>query len=173
MSMQPESIINFEAYEDGVNFIGLANFTPPNIAFLTQQINGSGIMGNVDSVIAGMVEAMETTINFRSVTSAASRLMSPEKHQVDFRVAEQYWDTVNARKEIQADKFLMVLVPKSTNPGQIAPASASSASGTYSVLRYEGYKDGNEMWCIDPFNGICRVNGVDYGEPIRKALGKS
>lgn len=172
MPKQPEAYIDFEVYENAVNLIGIANITPPDITFLTQTITGAGIGGNLEAVLVGMVDTMNLQMSFRSVTDAAVKLMTPEKHQIDLRVAEQYWNTVAAAKEVQADKYVMVVVPKSTSPGQIAPASASSASGQYTVYRYEAYKDGKELWKIDPANQICRINGVDYMAPIRKALGK-
>lgn len=172
MSKQPEAYIDFEVYEDAVNLVGVAKVALPDVAYLTQTITGAGIAGNVEAILSGMVEAMTTTFNFRSVTDAATKLMRPEKHQLDLRVAEQYWDTVNVKKEIQADKYVMVALPKSTKPGTIAPASTADTSGEYSVYRYEAYKDGKTLWKIDPFNYICEVDGVDYMAPIRKALGK-
>ena len=169
---QPEAYIDFEVYEDSVNLIGVANITPPDITYLTQTITGAGITGNVEAVLIGMVDTMTLQMNFRSVTGAATSLSSPHKHQLDLRVAEQYWNTTSVEKEIQADKYIMVVVPRTTSPGQIAPASASAASGSYSVYRYEAYKDGKELWVIDPFNQICRINGVDYLADVRTALGK-
>ena len=169
---QPEAYIDFEVYEDSVNLVGIANITPPDITFLTQTITGAGIGGNVEAVLVGMVDAMPLQMNFRSVTDAAVKLTAPKKHQLDLRVAEQYWNTASAAKEIQADKYVMVVVPKTTSPGQIAPAAQSAASGQYSVYRYEAYKNGKELWVIDPFNQICRIRGVDYMAPVRKALGK-
>ncbi len=173
MSKQPEAYIDFEVYEDSVNLLGIANITPPDITFLTQTITGAGISGNVEAVLVGMTDAMTLQMSFRSVTDAAVRLTSPKKHTLDLRVAEQYWNTTSAAKEVQADKYVMVVVPKTTSPGQIAPASQASASGQYSVYRYEAYKDGKQLWKIDPFNQICNIGGTDYMQPIRKALGKS
>lgn len=172
MAKQPEAYIDFEVYEDARNFIGISQATLPNVAFLTQSITGAGIAGNVDAVLTGMMEAMELGLNFRSVTDAAVSLMTPVKHTIDLRVAEQYWNTSAVQKEIQADKYVMVVVPKSTNPGNVSPASAADTSGTYSVYYYAGYKDGKKMWEIDPFNYICNIGGKDYMADVRKALGK-
>lgn len=169
---QPEAYIDFEVYMDAINLVGVAKATMPDIAFLTQTITGAGISGNVEAVLTGMVEAMTLTLNFRSVTDAATKLMAPVKHQIDLRVAEQFWDTVGVQKEIQADKYVMVVVPKNTKPGNIAPASAADTSGEYSVYKYAGYKNGKTLWDIDPFNYKCEIDGVDYMEPVRKALGK-
>ena len=171
--LQPESYVDFEVYDADVgNLVGVASATPPNIEFLTQTITGAGIGGSIEAPIIGMVNAMTVTLNFRSVTDSATKLAAPVKHTLDLRVAEQYWETVAVEKQIHADRFVMVVVPKNTSVGQISPATMASVSGEYAVYRYEAYDDGTELWCIDPFNYICRINGVDYMEPVRKALGK-
>jgi len=172
MPRQPEAIIDFEVYEDQINFIGISQANLPNINFLVQQITGAGIGGNVDAVLHGMVDAMELGLNFRTSTDAAVALMEPRKHNIDLRIAEQAWDTVNAERAVIADKFVMVVVPKNYQPGNVAPASLSDASGTYSVYYYAGYRQGRKLWEIDPFNYICTINGVDYMAPVRRALGK-
>lgn len=172
MSMQPEAYIDFEVYEDSVNLIGVAKCTPPDIEYLTAPITGAGISGNVDAVLIGMVNAMTATLNFRSVTDSATKLMSPKKHQLDLRIAEQYWDTVAVEKKVWADKIVMVVIPKKTSIGEVAPASAANVSGEYSVYYYAGYKDGKQLWEIDPFNQKCVVDGVDYFADVRTALGK-
>lgn len=172
MSKQPEAYIDFEVYEDSVNFIGISKVAPPDIEYLTTSLTGAGIGGTVEAVIIGMVNAMTVTFNFRSVTDAATKLMSPKKHQIDLRVAEQYWDTVAAEKKVWTDKYVMVVVPKKTSPGTIAPASAAEVSGEYTVYYYAGYKDGKTLWEIDPFNQKCIIDGYDYFADVRKALGK-
>jgi len=169
---QPEAYIDFEVYEDKTNFIGIAKATLPNVNFLTQQITGAGIAGNVEAVLIGMVDAMTLGLEFRSATDAAVKLMKPEKHKIELRVAEQYWNTTKREKEIMADKYVCIVMPKNFSPGSVAPASAADASGEYSVYYYAGYKDKNPLWEIDPFNYICKIGNKDYMKPVRKALGK-
>ncbi len=172
MSKQPESNVLFELYEDGNNYMGLTQATLPNIAFLVQQISGAGMNGNIDAPIAGMLEAMELSLNFRSPTDAAKSLAAPKSHHLDLRVAAQYWDNVGAEYGIEADKYVMVTRPKAMNPGNIQPATPADTANTFSVVYYAGYKDGQKIWEVDPTNYICVVDGVDYFAPIRKALGK-
>ena len=172
MPMQPEAYIDFEVYEDANNFVGVAQATLPDINFLTQQITGAGISGNIEAVLIGMIDAMTLQLQFRSATDAAVSLMKPIKHNIDLRVAEQYWDTTKAAKEVKADKYVMAIMPKNFDPGNVAPASAADTSGSYSVYYYAAYKDGKKLWEIDPWNYICNIGGVDYMKDVRKALGK-
>lgn len=172
MSKMPESNIVFELYEDGSNFLGLTQATLPNIAFIVTQIQGAGINGNIDVPITGMMEAMELGLNFRSPTDAAASLAAPKAHHLDLRVAAQYWDNTASEYGVEADKYVIVARPKSMNPGNIQPATPADSAGTYSVIYYAGYRDGQKVWEIDPVNYICNVNGVDYFADVRKALGK-
>lgn len=172
MPRQPEVLVDFEVYEDNINYLGISQATLPNINFITQQITGAGIGGNVNAVIHGMVDVMTLSLNFRSPNGAAVSLLQPRKHNIDLRVAEQEWDTVNAERAIVADKYVFVVLPQTFTPGNIAPAALSDASGEYSVYYYAAYKRGKQIWEIDPFNYICNINGIDYLAEVRRALGK-
>lgn len=170
---QPEAYIDFEVYEDKTNFAGIAKVTLPDIEFMTQNITGAGISGNVDAVLIGMVNAMTMTMEFRSPNcEAAIRLISPERHNIDLRIAEQHWDTVEVAKQVTQDKYVMVVVPKKLSVGSVAPASPADASGEYSVYYYAAFKDGKTLWEIDPFNYICKIGEKDYMADVRAALGK-
>jgi len=169
---QPQAYLDFEVYEDNINLLGVAKATLPEIAYLTQDITGAGFSGKIEAVLIGMMEAVTLKLDFRSCTDAAVQLMSPHKHHIDLRVAEQYWDNVGVEQDMQADKHVMIVVPKKMSPGTVAPASLADVSGEYAVYRYEGYKDGKTLWKIDPFNYICEVGGVDYMTKLRQILGK-
>lgn len=169
---QPEGYIDFEVYEDGSNFLGIAKIQLPDIKFLTQTITGAGIAGNVEAVLTGMVDAMNLTLNFSSAMDAAVSLMKPETHLLDMRVAEQYWDVANGKKHVAADKYVVVVMPKTLSPGTVAPASAADVSGEYSVYSYAAYKDGKNLWDIAPRESRCVIDGVDYMAAINAALGR-
>ena len=72
----------------------------------------------------------------------------------------------------QAVKHVLVVNPKKFAPGKLAPASSAEASGEYPVTYYATYIDGKKVLEIDILNFIYYVNGVDYLEVVRKALGK-
>lgn len=66
-----ELIVNFALYEDATEYLGMAEVTFPEISNLAEEINGAGIAGNVEAVVIGHLEAMTTTLTFRTVTAAA------------------------------------------------------------------------------------------------------
>ena len=115
--LHPESLIDFKVYEDKNEYLGIAQVGLPDISYITQTITGAGIAGNVEAVLIGMLDVMTTTMQFRSCTEAAAKLAKPTAHQIDLRVAEQYWDSVGGQRVIQADKYVLRIIPGYVNPG--------------------------------------------------------
>ena len=130
------------------------------------------MMGNMEVPLYGMVDAMSMTINWLSPTQDAVRLAAPKKHQLDLRVAEEYWDVEAAEEGIWPEKYVVIVRPKSTDPGTVAPMAAADTSGEYAVYYYAAYRDGQQLWEIAKRNMKCVIMGTDYMADVRKALGK-
>ena len=164
-------IISASIYEDAVEYRGNADVTMPDITYLTTTMSGAGIAGNIETVFLGMVDAMSMTINFNNVCREQARLCEPRPHLLDIRVAQQATDG-NGEIGVDAVKHVVKAMPKSMKLGKVAAASASDASGEYSVSYLATYINGKLVNEIDPRNFKCVVNGVDYLEEVRRALGK-
>lgn len=164
-------IQNFKVYEDAKEFLGAADAKLPALSFITAQISGAGIAGNIDTIVKGHVDAMSLTINFRTMTKEAMSLTTPDRHQIEFRGARQDEDPVEGRFKVVPVKHVFVVVPKSYEAGKFAPASSSDASGEYAVRYWAHYVSGEKILEIDPMNYICVINGVDYLADTRRALG--
>lgn len=166
-----QSVINFAVYEDGNEYLGMAEVTLPEVNFLTQTISGAGIGGNVEAPMP-LVEAMTMSLTFRTMTKQSMKLSTPGRHTIDLRVAQQNEDPVSGTIETVPVKHIMVLVPKSSKGGTIAPASPSNGSCDFAVRYWKTFIDGKKVREIDPYNYKCEINGVDYLADTRKALGK-
>ena len=172
MSQQAAAYINLEVYEDSVNLLGVAKVQLPTIAYPTVSISGAGMMGNMEVPLYGMVDAMSVTINWLTTTQDSVRLAAPKKHQLDMRVAEEFWDVEQADVGLWADKYVMIVRPKTTTPGTVAPMASADTSGEYVVYYFAAYKNGEQLWEVDKRNMRCVILGVDYMAEVRKALGK-
>lgn len=155
-----------------VNYYGMAEVELPEISALTEEITGAGIAGNVEAVVIGNFEAMTLTLNFRTVTDATIRLNEPRIHVIDIRAAQQSENTSTKKIDIDSMKYILRVRPKKLAPGKVAVASPADASGEYAVTYYAIYKNGKKEVEIDQLNYIYFVNGTDYLENVRKALGK-
>ena len=123
----------------------------------------------------GMIENMVMGMQFLSHTDPKTfaLFLEQRKHQIELRVAEEYWDIEDAEIGMWPNKYVLIARPKSMKSGGIAPATASDASGEFDVYLYAAYRDGVELWYIDKRNMKFRVNGKDYMADVRKALGYS
>lgn len=169
---QAAAYINLEIYEDSVNLLGVAKVKLPDITYPCVTISGAGMMGNMEVPLYGMVDAMSTTINWLTPHQDAVKLMSPKKHQLDLRVVEEYWGVQEAEVGTWADKYVMIVRPKTLSVGNVAPMANADTSGEYAVYYYAAYRDGKQLWEIDKRNMKCVIDGVDYMADVRKALGK-
>ena len=146
--------------------------TLPDLEFMTEELSGAGIAGTVEEVITGNMSAMTTTFNFRTVGKWTTKLLEPRVHNIDLRVAQQNMETKDGTTSVSSVKHIMKIKPKKTTLGKVSAASTADASGEYSVLYYALYVDGVKITEVDPLNFICIINGKDYLQEVRKALGK-
>lgn len=164
--------VNFACYEDAKEYLGMTEATLPDIEFMSETISGAGIGGEMEEVLAGMVSAMTTTLNFRTANKSAMKLTAPKIHNIDLRVAQQQRDSASGKIKIVQIKHVLKLMPKKQGMGTVAPASPGDVSGDYATSYFATYIDGDKKSEIDPANFICNVNGKDYLADVRKALGK-
>ncbi len=167
----PNGHVDYLMYENGGALIGIAKVTMPTIKYKTVTASGAGLMGDVTIPLAAMIEAMTFNIQFSSVTDAAVQLGTNEWHDVALYAADQYFDSVSRKEEIEQNRFELSIRPTETSAGTIATASAADASGVYSVCKYAVYKNGARVIDIDQFSQVHEVNGVDNAAPVRKAMG--
>ncbi len=173
MTQFPAATIQFRVYEDSVNEVGVATVTLPDITNKAVTITGSGIMGDISVPIISMIENMTMSMKFLSHTDPKTFAMFLEqrKHQIEIRVAEEFWDIEDAEVGMWPNKYVFIARPKSMKSGTIATATASDSSGEFDVYVYAAYRDGVELWYIDKRNMTFWVNGKDYMADVRSALG--
>ena len=164
--------INFALYEDAIEYIGLVQVTLPNLSAITQAISGAGIGGNIEAIIIGHIDAMTTTLNWRTPTNHSIRLSEPRMHYIDLRTPVQDEDNINGTLVTRTVKHVMTVIPKTETGGTVAPATPVNGSTEFAVRYWATYIDGIKYREIDPTNLIYYVDGVDYLASVRKAMGK-
>lgn len=167
-----ETVINFAVYENGTEYLGMAEVTLPEISNITNEVKGAGLNGTFESVALGHIEAMTLTLNFRTLVRSAVKLLAPGNHQIDLRVAQQSTDNTSGNSDVSRVKHVLVVHGKKLAPGKVAPASPADASGEYSVTYWACYIDDVKVIEIDILNFKYEIDGVDYLAEVRKALGK-
>jgi len=164
--------IDFAVYEDADEFLGMADVTLPEKNQKTITMNGAGIGGDVEVPVNGHYDAMTLEMTFRTYTARHARLREHRRHQIELRVAQQNEDRVGGQLVTDAVKHVFVVVPKSASGGKVAPAASSDGKIAFSVRYWATYINGTKVDEIDQLNRVDVINGIDYDEPVRRALGK-
>lgn len=166
-------IINCALYEDGSEYLGIANITLPNTSNKKLNINGVGIAGDIDMPVPGHRDAMTVSIAFTDAPESQYKLCEMRRHILDLREAHENYNAAAGGIGIKAHKRILEVIPTSQTGGTSAPATAQGASGEYSLLSYKEYIDGKLVRHIDPINFIdIDYSGKDNLAAVRSALGK-
>lgn len=171
MARHEQLVVDFALYEDGSEFLGVADVTLPSVSHLSETITGAGMGGNIDAVTP-MIDAMEMTVNYRITTARSMQLMQPRRHNLDLRQVNQTEDPGAGTIENQAVKHVIVAIPKTDSHGSLKKAATQGGSVTMAVRYWATYIDGEKIRELDPMNYIYYENGVDHLEAVRKGLGK-
>lgn len=171
MKTIPEKLINYTVYKNGSEFLGTADVTLPSLEALTETVRGAGIAGEVDSPTLGHYASMTTTLNWRTITPEAIKLHAPVSHTLDFRAAQQVYNSGTGEMSSQGVKVTVKAMPKSGDLGSLEPGATTSTTNEFEVTYLKVMIDGRTVVEIDKFNFICVIDGRDYLAAVRGQLG--
>ena len=57
MSKVDELVINYAIYEDATEYLGTTEVTLPDLEYMTEELSGAGIAGNIEEIIIGHLNA--------------------------------------------------------------------------------------------------------------------
>jgi P2 family phage contractile tail tube protein len=159
------NVIAQKVLSDGIEIDDNVSVQLPSIEQQTSDIKGAGIMGTISMPTLGQFNSMTVSLNQRSINKNASNLAKPGTQNLEIRLAKD----VNG--EPQSVKIFVTGVNKKYDPGKVENMSTMDGSIDFEALRYRQIINGEETLLIDKQNYIFKVNGVDYMEQVRAALG--
>lgn len=166
------AVIHCEMYEGDEQYVGIAQVTLPSLQFMTQEVAGAGIMGRITVPLIAQVNAMQIQIQMLTLSRQGVQLAKHELHTWEFRELQQRVDTVTKAHSVESVKHVIKAFPTGMDGGTVQPHSTSSPNITAAVHYWATYRNGVKELEIDPGNYICYMDGRDYGEEIRTALGR-
>lgn len=164
------NVIAHKLLADGVEIDDNVSCQLPSIEVQTGEIKGAGILGTIDMPVTGQVGSMTFTINMRSINKNAANLAKPGTQNIELRFAR---DVVNANGQVipEGTKIFISGFNKKYDPGKVESPTTMDGSIDFEVVRYRQVINGVETLLIDKRNYIYKINGVDYMQKIRAALG--
>lgn len=167
----PDKNINFTVFDEGNNMLGVATVDLPEVSYMTETLSGAGIAGETETPAIGQFGSMETGINFNSISKDLSGFVSPKAKMVDFRAAMQEYESGTGELKVVPVRITMNILPKGTPLGSLATAAKTDTTVNAEVTYLKMWIDGDLKMEIDKFNYICNIDGKDYLEEVRNALG--
>ena len=166
------AVINYTLFEDSTEFIGTTEADLPSLKFMEQTIAGAGIGGEMSVILIGQMQAMELTLHHTVLTSDAIKLSTPKMHTWELREAQEAINRKTSGLAVTSVKHVFKAFPKQMDGGNLKPHSTSDPNTVANVHYWAEYRDGVKVMELDPLNMICYINGKDYLEEVRSALGK-
>ena len=167
----PNQLNNFSIWLGGNRFIGLATVTLPNLQNLTDTLKGAGLGGEIDFAVCSHYADWETTLEFHVITRDGCELMRQDGLKIEARAGMQYLDSGQHKLSIGAWRFVMAIIPRGFDLGNLEVGTKETVTVTAGVTYIKGILDGEEIFEKDKVNLIDRVLGTDYALPIRQAIG--
>ena len=162
----PGGVVASTVYSDGSLTSRNATVTLPEVTNLTAEVKAGG---TIEVPVTGQVEAMEMTVTQNAADEGLGDLASPGSHSVEVRWVQDELSNDGGMRQVGYKAFVRGY--SKTIPGvSVEVGSLSENEATLGVTRYQLFRDGAEILCIDQLNGIYRVNGVDYAASVWSLL---
>ena len=167
----PAIINNFNVYNgDGDELIGITSeMTLADLVNLTAEISGAGIAGKYNTPVIGQYDSMQQEIPFRIMYKDMASIINPMKPvRVNIRGAIQVTDTSTGASKFCGFRYVVGGRCVSVKPGSMQPGNSMGASVTVEETYVLIEIDGEKVVEIDKLNNICKIDGTDLLEEVRR-----
>ena len=167
----PEVINNFRVYNgDGNDLIGItAEMSLAALNNLTAEIRGAGIAGSYNTPVIGQYESMQQEVPFRIMYKDMAEMMNPLKPtRINVCGAIQITDKATGVARMCGFRYVAGGHCVASNPGTMRPGNPMNSTLTVEETYVLIEIDGEKVVEIDKLNNICRIDGVDLLEEVRR-----
>ncbi len=157
----------YKLYNEDNVLLGTTQLDLPEIAMLTTEVKGADVAGAIDMPIIGLVSAMSTKFNLRTVTKDAAKLMDCDRQHLECRIAIQVVE--DGKHIFKQHKFIFEGFFKNLTPGKISVGETQDRALDFETIYFKEIFDNEELLEVDKLNLIYKVMGVDKLEAARQA----
>ncbi|MBU5672645.1 phage major tail tube protein [Paenibacillus brevis] len=168
----PMKLDGVALFTEGSNTdFAVGDITLPSLANLTDSLSGAGILGEVELPSEGHYGSLEMGIAWRTISRDAFAFISPKVTGLEVRGAFKEFDKTKGYKVTKSIKVVARGFSKGIDLGTLVVNAATDTTNTIELTYLKIFIEGDEVFELDKFNYICRINGVDVQSDVRKALG--
>ena len=164
---------NYEVYwenEGSERLLGTASVDLPELEYLSSDLKGAGLLGEVALPIVGHFSSQSCTLHWRTIHGDLTKILAPITHHLTLRGAIQNYDAATGLMKVSAVKIVIYGVPKKSALGKFEPGEQTDSESEFEIVYLKIECDGEELVELDKMNAVFRVNGADYISDTREAL---
>jgi len=163
------NVIGERVFDGGVVIEDVTTVTPPSLSHPTTSIQKvTGLYADLNIPDDNRFEAMELSIAHNNGLNCR-KLTEPGIHNLEFRIARQRFDTINAQNELESVKVMATAAHVSTDKGTFELGNPYGSTEKYAVLHYREEIDGVEVVNVSALTGG-HVNGVSISDKVEALL---
>lgn len=132
--------------------------TLPEVAPMTAEL---AAMGTFELPVWQLIEQLEAAITKIGLDMGFRSAITPDMKTYEFRWVQTVTDATGQTKNVGCKAFLRG-IPLNLPEIGLEVGSASEHELRISLVRYNLFVDGKEMWNIDRLAGIVKIAGKDY-----------
>ena len=166
----PEVIHDFNIYNTGNKIVGLTGeVSLPDFEAMTETISGAGILGKIETTIAGRYGSMEQEIPFRCIDADYFKLIDPTTPvDLTLRGAIQYNVRANGSTDYMGMRVVFRGRCKKITIGTVKQGGPMDSSITLELTYILVEMDGKKKIELDKINSTFKVNNVDLLAKVKK-----
>ena len=167
----PEIINNFNVYNgDGNDLAGVTGeMSLADLNNLTAEISGAGIAGKYNTPVIGQYDSIQQVIPFRIMYKDMADCMNPMKVvRLNVRGAIQLTDKSTGVSKFCGLRIVFGGRCVGSKPGSVQMANPMGSSVTIEATYVLVEIAGEKVVEIDKLNNICKINGEDLLEEVRR-----
>jgi uncharacterized protein len=158
----PSVIKNYKVYNaNGGQFVGLSDIVLPKLMFEKNDVKGAGIAGTLNLPVVGNLQPMSTTMTFHANTIQSLNLFNGGSAQIRCQSSIQNYDTAAGLFTELPEEVLMNVISDEYDLGKRDASTKGVTVLQFSVVYLALFYSGTKYWELDPFSGICIINGVN------------
>lgn len=168
----PGVLNNFNVYSEGEKQVGVAGEVDlPELAMMSDTIDGAGIMGAIEDPATGQFGSMVIKLKWTEYSPELFEICDTSKvSQVTLRGSQQVQDAETGFTDYRGIKVVTRVKCKTLNLGTAAKAKKIAAETDFEVLYIKVEIDKEICLVIDKLNMRYAINGRDLLKKIRKQI---
>lgn len=171
MSQIPDKLIDFKAYNDANDILGVVTVDLPDFEPESEELGGAGIAGTMDTPALGQFKPMQASISFSTLTKGNVSLLAPVVHKLSFYGAIQHHDGGAGKLVSKQCKVYIHGLTKKHGAGKFDSGKKMDTTVDIEISYIKIDIGGEVILEIDKLNHKFIVNGEDHLSEVRDHLG--